>query len=277
MAVYLTSVAVFSRRSISIYDLSQAASENVFKQSINNAGAIALRSIMPFLNTDILYLDEPGVRSVRIRDAGDANPYVDEPGTKLDTFVQSWTASVTEDVLRRAVGIIEPRDGRYLLAIGTRVFVLSVFPRSKIEAWTYYEPGLEITEFTRIDNKLFARDTNSIHLYGGVSGNEYPGDATQDISIELPFISPKNPAEFKEWTGFDAACVGTWRVQALVDPGDEAKLIEIGRIVDTTYNHGGIGAVGESPLFAFKLTCTTGGATSVSSLEMHYESGDSEA
>ena len=276
MAVYQTKVAVFARKSIKIYSFSADAADNVFEQAIDNAGAVALRAIIPYFNTDILYLDQPGIRSVRVRDV-DANPYVDTPGDQLDPFIQEWISSVTEEAAQRAVGIIEPLDGRYLLAIDERIFVLSTFPKSKIEAWTYYEPGFIVTDFVRIDTKLYARDEDTIYLYGGISGSEYPDDNTQDIEVSLPFVSPKNPAEFKEWQGFDSACVGTWRVQALVDPNDESKLIEIGRVVNTTYNHGGIGAVGESTLFALKLTCDTGGATSISSLEVHYEAGDSES
>lgn len=276
MAVFQNYTAVFSQKDIRLYTISADATENALFQAIANSGVLAARSVASTSTTDLLFLDVPGVRSIRTQDVT-AGPYVDDTGTQLDTLFQEWAATVTERRLERAVAAIEPRDGRYLLAVGSRIFVLSSFPRSKIEAWTYYEPGFTVTDFVRVQRKLYARDTTKIYLYGGLTGEEYPDDDEQDISVELPFIGVKNPAEFKEWMGFDAACAGVWRVQALVDPNHENKLIEIGRITNTTYNHGGIGSVGESTLFALKLTCDTGGKVSISSLEMHYQGGDSEA
>ncbi len=275
MAVYQNDVAVFARSTVRTYSLSADATENALAQVVDNSGVVAPQSITPYFTSEVLYLDNPGIRAVRVRDL-DGKPYVDDTGTQIDSLVQEWKASVTENTVAQTPSAIEPLTGRYLLAIGERVFVLSYSPRSRIEAWSYYEPGFTISGFARVDARLYARDEDTIYLYGGVSGQEYPASADQDIVVETPFLSVKNPAEFKEWTGFDAAATNVWRVQVLVDPRDETKMIDIGRITGTTYNHGGIAAIGESTVFALRLTCTTGGRASLSSLQMHYESGDSE-
>lgn len=274
-AVYQGDVALFARSTVRTYSLSADSAENVLGQTVDNSGTVAPQSVAPYFTSEVLFLDNPGVRAVRVRDL-DSRPYVDDTGTQVDSLVQEWKASVTETVVERAVAAIEPLDGRYLLAIGERVFVLSYSPRSRIEAWTYYEPGFAISGFARIDTRLYARDEDTIYLYGGVSGGEYPDDDDQDIVVETPFLSVKNPAEFKEWTGFDAAVTNVWRVEVLVDSRDETKVVDIGRITGTTYNHGGIAAIGESTVFALRLTCETGGRASLSSLQVHYIGGDSE-
>lgn len=276
LSVYQTSVAVFAELSIRVYDLFADASLASLRQVLENCGTRAPRSIMPYFNSDLLYLDEPGIRSVQVRDVN-GNAFIEDTGTQIDPLVQDWIASLPEATVERAVAVIEPIDGRYMLAIDERIFVLSHFPRKKISAWTYYEPGFVVTDFARVARRLYARDTGTIYLYGGVDGDTYPDADEQEIEIELPFTGVKSPADFKNWTGFDCVCSGTWLIEMLVDSTDEAKKVTIGRVVDTTLNHGGIAAVGESTLFAVRATCASGGRATMSSLQVHYEGGDSES
>lgn len=267
---YQDSVAIFSRKSVSIYQIFANAQNNVFKNSLDNSGTIAPRSVTRFANSDVLYLDEPGIRSLRVREI-DGGAYVDDIGSPIDSVVTDWLKSLGEDTIQRAVGVIEPLDGRYMLAVGERIYVLSYFPSSKISAWSYYEPGFTVKDFLRAANRLYARDEDTIYLLGGTAGDEYPGANEQTPKISFPFISAKSPAKFKQWKSVDMACVGTWLVEMLLDPTDENSKVTIGRVTKTTFQLMDIAAIGDAPMFAAELTCNSAGYASFSGFIAHYE------
>lgn len=271
---YQTSVAIFARKSVRVYTLSTDAQENAFVQSIDNTGAIAPRSVIAYGNTDVFYLDDTGIRSIKARDASNA-AYVSDTGSSIDPFVQAWTATLSEDVIESAVAVIEPVDGRYWLAIGGRIFVLSYFPASKVNAWSHYEPGFTVSAFARIDRRLYARDEDTIYLYGGADGSTYPEASEQVSTVELPFMSAQKPATFKKWQGFDMACEGQWDVDLLCDPNDETKVINVGVITGTTYALPHIAVIGEFPLFAMKLVANGAGNAKISNMAFHYEATES--
>lgn len=275
-AQYQNSVAIFSRKAISIYDIFANAENNLFQRSLDNSGTVSPTSVTRFSNNDVLYLDSMGVRSLRVREI-DGGAYVDDIGSPIDPIVTEWMATLTGDVIERAVGIIEPIDGRYMLAIGERVYVLSYFPSSKISAWSWLEPGFQITDFARAGRQLFARDEDTIYLYGGQSGNEYPGANEQTPQVALPFVSARSPSTFKRWRSIDVACVGTWLVELLLDPTDESRKETVGRVTKTTFQLQDIASIGESPMFAPVLTCNSAGYASLSSFIAHYESTENES
>ena len=187
-APYQTSVVIFARKSVRVYSLSTDAQQNAFVQSIDNTGAIAPRSVLAYGNTDVFFLDETGIRSLKARDASNA-AYVSDAGSAIDPFVQAWIATLSDDVVENACAVIEPTEGRYWLAIGPRIYVLSYFPASKVNAWTHYEPGFTATALVRLDRRVFARDATTIYCYGGLSGEVYPGAGEFPATVELPFMS----------------------------------------------------------------------------------------
>jgi hypothetical protein len=278
LASYETSVAAFARSSIRIYNLFADAEENALVQPLDNTGTIAPNSVaaIPSPTGDVLYLDEPGIRALRVRDVN-SNAYVGDSGSQIDPLVTEWVSSLSEAVVGRAVGVIEPLDGRYMLAIGSRMFVLSYFPSAKINAWTYYEPGFTASAFARVNRRLYARDEDTIYLLGGPNGATYPDDDEQNVIVALPFAGAKNPAQFKNWKGVDVACENVWDIDLLVDPENDAKFINIGRINGTTYGLQDIAALGEHPQFAALLTCATAGFASLSSFIAHYDSDEEAA
>ncbi|HEY5798475.1 MAG TPA: hypothetical protein VIU82_26020 [Bosea sp. (in: a-proteobacteria)] len=270
IAPYQNSLAIFSQSQIRTYSINTDATLNSYEQTIENTGTFAPRSVVAYGNIDVFYLDMTGIRSIQSRDVTNA-PVVDDAGSAIDTFVQEWAASLSDDVVQRAVGAIEPIDGRFMLAIGERVYVLSYFPKAKITAWSYYEPGFAVSDFLRVRNRLYARDGDTIYLYGGRTGQTYPDAGETPIAAELPFANAQSIATFKQWLAFDMACSGTWHVDLLPDPNDETKTIEVGNISKTTYGLPDIAVVGEFPLFAMSLTCESGGRATLSNMAFHYE------
>lgn len=270
-APYGTQAAVFSRNAIHIWNISADAEENAIGQPLGNTGSLSARAILPFGNTDVFYLDEPGVRSLRSKDqTGEA--FAADVGNPLDTFLRDYLDTLTEAQIRRAVSVIGP-DGRFWMAVGERIFVLSFFPGSKITAWSYYEPGFEVEDFARIRNRIYARAGDTVYLYGGANGTTYPGAGEMIAEASTSFLTAQTPATLKQLTSFDIACTGQWSAQLLLDPNDENKFIDIGVLNRTTYNNpsGRIGIPAETTHMAIKLVCSSAGDATLSNVTVHYE------
>lgn len=268
-APYQTYFAIFSRGNVRVYDIQTDAELTDFRQEMDNTGTFAPNSVITYGNTEVFYLDDTGIRSLQVRDVTNA-AFVSDVGSAIDPLVAEWLATLTKDVQSKAVSVIEPIDGRFMIGIGSRIFVLSFFPSSKVNAWTFYEPGFTVTDFARVQRRLYARDTNTIYLYGGTDGATYPGAGEQTPVVELPFLTAQSAPDHKEWTGLDMGATGTWQMDMLIDPNDETKTIDCGKLTGVTYPLPDIAAVGEFPMFALTLTCTSAGAASLSNLALHY-------
>lgn len=270
-AEYSGRMAVFSPSSVRIYEISTDAQANALIQTLENTGTIAGRSVVAYGNNDVFYLDTTGIRSLRARDSSNA-AFVSDIGSSVDPFVRAWSDSQPEETVRRAVGVVEPIDGRFWLAIGSRIFVLSYFPGSKISAWSYYEPGFAVTDFARIRDQVFARAGNTIYLYGGLTGQEYPAFNEQVVEVETPFMSAQTPATMKMVTGFDMGCENTWDVDLLVDPNDATKLVNVGKVTKTTYPGPHVRVPARTSMVAVKLSCDRPGYATISNMAIHFES-----
>lgn len=269
-STYGSQAAVFSRNSVHIYDISTDATLNAIQNTLGNTGALAARSILPLGNLDVFYLDEPGIRSLKSHDqTGEA--YASDIGNPIDSFIRDYLDTLSEAQIRRAVAVIGP-EGRFWLAVGSRVFVLSYFPGSKIAAWTYLDPGFEISDLVRVRNKVYARSGNTIYLYGGAAGTTYPNDNEMTAEVSLPFVTAQAPAMVKQLTGFDASVTGEWEVTVLVNPNDENQFIDAGKITRTTYNERGhIGLPSQTTHVAPRFVCSTAGAATISTITLHYD------
>lgn len=271
---YQEFVAIFSRRSIRIYDFQTDAQLNVIVQPLANTGTYAARSTLAFGNTDTMYLADTGIRSLQIRDLANA-AFINDVGSAIDTFVQDFVRSIDSVTASEAVATLEPEADRYFLAVGPRIFVLSYFPSPKVAAWSYIEPGFTIQAFATANGVLYARDATTIYAYGGPRGDTYPGEGELVARVQLPFVSARKPATWKAWTGIDLGCSNTWRVELLVDPRDETKRVDIGRPTGPTFGQMDIKAVGNSPMIAVDLTCDSAGPATISSVVLHFEAEQS--
>lgn len=270
-APYGTQAAVFSRNAIHIWNIDTDAELNAIGQPLGNTGALASRAILPFGNLDVFYPDEPGIRSLRSKDqTGEA--FAADIGNPIDSFYRDHLDTLTEAQIRRAVSVIGP-EGRLWMAIGGYVFVLSYFPGSKITAWSFYDPGFEISDFARVRNKVYARSGNTIYLYGGADGTTYPDDDEMVAEVSTAFLTAQTLATIKQLTGFDIACTGEWVAKLLVNPNDENQYLDIGVLSRTTYNvsNGRIAIPGQTTHMALNLVCSKAGPATISSITLHYD------
>ncbi|WP_156137366.1 hypothetical protein [Methyloceanibacter caenitepidi] len=272
LAKYYNSAAIFSRQTITFYQLFVDATNNALDNSLESTGTVSARSAIPYGNNDVYYLSDSGIRSIRAREGTDT-PAVSDVGSALDPFVQEVMRAVDGDTLGRAVAIIEPIDGRYMLAVGDKIITLSYFPSSKITAWTYIEPGFSVTDFAKSGRELYSRAGDTIYIYGGFDGETYPDEDEQETVFETPFMAANDPAGKKQLTGFDAALEGDWVGKILVDPNDTQKVLNIpaGVLNRTTYHLPEIKIPGLTSHMAFRGTCASAGMRVFSSLAIHYD------
>lgn len=273
VAEYQGLLAVFTADRILLWTFSEDQTRNAYAQTLRSSGTRSPRSVVSVGSNDVFYLDAAsGIRSIRPRGVNDTAS-VQDVGTAIDSLVAEHIESVAGNAVESAVGVIEPVDGRYWLAIGDRIFVLSQFPSSKISAWSYYAPGFAIQQFVRLGTRLYARSGDTIHLYGGPSGDTYPAAGQMPVEVALPFLSADTPATPKQFRSFDLAGSGAWRVRLLADPNRDDSEVDVGVVDRTTYLDGSVGAEFISTHVAARLTCDSAGPAVLTSMAFHYDAG----
>jgi hypothetical protein len=212
------------------------------------------------------------VRSLRAR-TGTNIAGVNDVGTPIDTVISDWTKTLTDAQVEQSVSVVEPVDGRFWLAIGTRVFVFTYFPTKKISAWSYYEPGFAFTDLVTQLDRVFGRAGDTVYIYGGVDNNTYD---SAPVLCEFPFLSGGKPGTYKFIKGIDIAAQGAWNVRLLVNPEDENDWVDVGDISGTTFLQPNIAAVGHSSYIAPRLVNQAPGYASISQLGIYNDAADSE-
>jgi hypothetical protein len=269
LAEYSAYLAVYSNNAIRLWSLNTDATQISFYKTIANTGTLASRAIVSLGSDDVFYLSGTGIRDLRPHDVVNV-AFVNDIGTAIDPYVRSTVNSVNGVTLSQAVSVVEPIDGRVMMAIGGTIFVLSLFASSKINAWSYFNPGFQVTDWTVIGTQLYARSGNTIYLYGGTQGTTY-ADATVLTTAETPFLSANTPPNEKLIIDFDMASSGVWTIQLLTDPNDETKIITVGTATKVTYSEPNMGAAGRTTHFALKLTCQSAGFASISSFAVTFQ------
>ena len=269
-APYQNSLAVFSRRATQIWRVVAGDPvDNTPIQFLDNIGTMAPRSAVNFGELDVFFLSDTGIRSLRARDASNA-AVVFDVGTSIDPLVIAQLKAETEVTAAKAVGVIEPREGRYLLAIGNQVYVYSFFPASNISAWTTYEPGFAISDWAIQTNQLYCRSGNTIYLYGGDTGDDYDNSPAE---VELSWFDADKPAHRKRFHGIDLSCEGAWEIEYSTDPVSN-QFVTAGYVTGQNFSLPAFGIAGYGTHIGVKLSSNDTTATKLSSAAIHFEFTD---
>jgi hypothetical protein len=270
MAPYQNFLAVFARRATQIWSVVAGDPvSNVPVQILDNIGTVAPRSAINFGELDVFFLSDTGIRSLRARDASNS-AVVYDVGTSIDPLVITRMKTLSEANLAKCCGVIEPREGRYMLAIGSEIFVYSFFPASNISAWTTYEAGFTVSEWAVQESKLYARSGNTIYLYGGDAGETYD---TSEASVELSWLDADKAAHRKRFHGIDASCEGTWQIDYSTDPVSN-QFVLAGHVIGQNFSLPSFGIAGYGTHVGFKFTSTDASAAKMSSFACHFEFTD---
>lgn len=269
LANYFDDLAVFSKNNVQVWFVDPDPDQNAQLQVLNNTGAIAPNSVVEFGDNDVFYLSESGIRSLRARDSSNA-AFVNDVGIQIDDIIQ---AKILEDsiIASEAQGVLEPREGRYLLAIGSTVYVFSFFPSSKVSAWTTYELPFTVKWWAYSGQLVACRSENAIYQLGSVAGKVYDGS---EATVIVPFLDAGTPANAKAWVGIDAAAEGTWKVYAALDINQPDEFIEIGSLQGSTFNNMDMPAIGNSTHISLKFVSEDADGAKLGSVAIHYILGE---
>lgn len=272
IANYNNNLAVFSERTVQVWFVDVDPASNQLLQVLNNTGAISPQSVQEIGDSDVFYLSESGIRSLRARDSSNA-AFASDIGNPIDTLVLK---ELNENRLQAidSKGVLEPRDGRYMLAIGARIYVFSFFPASKVSAWSIYEPGFTVTDWAIVGRYLYCRaDNGKLYLLGGLSGVEYDSSVVRAV---VPYVSAQRPATSKEFMGLDLALENVWTVSIATDPNAPTAFQTVATVEETTMAKGKVRFQARSTHLAVKLECAEPGPAKIGSLLIHYEGGGSQ-
>lgn len=264
--IYQGNLAVFSKRAVQIWLVDEDPANNRPLQTLPNIGTNAPKSVTSIGETDVFFLALSGVRSLRARDSSN-NAFVYDIGTPIDEPLKEYLGTLTETQRANAVGVIEPKDGRYWLAVGDRVYAFSFFPSSKVSAWSTYEPGLEFTHWAIVDDRVWGRAGNKMYLYGGADGDTYD-DA--EVEIILPWVSAKTPATMKEVTGIDIALQGEWDIYVGTAPDAPTEYTLAHTVDRASFTLGRLPNVGQTTHVGLKLKHQKAEAAKISGVMVHY-------
>lgn len=274
IAPYFQNLAVFGKDAIQIWfnDPDPDVSSRV--QVLNNTGTVAGKSVVEIGDSDVFYLARSGIRSLKSRDSSNAG-YVGDIGNPIDDLIVA-DMNVNVSTTANTCGIVDPRDGRYLLAIGDKVYVFSYFPSSQVSAWSIYEHGFvdgdgntePITDWAYDGQELLCRAGDKIYSLGGELNDEYDDSV---VTIQLPFLDAKNPASDKMWTGLDAVCTGDWEISTGSDPTDINIYETAATINKPTYGMGRVGLSSTSTHIALRMVNTSSGAATLGNIAVHYD------
>lgn len=282
LAKYQQYVAVFAERVIQIWNFDSDPTQNTQRQVLNNTGTASPRSVTQFGDNDLFYLDESGLRSLKARDASNAAATSDI-GVPVDSLITSVLQALSAEQRSRVIGLIEPRDGRFWLIMGSRIFVFSFFGGAKISAWSEYTAStqsgdtvttFEITDAVVFQRRVYVRAGDTIYVYGG-TGVDLTYD---DIEAEawLPYLDANTPTRAKAFEGVDAAVTGTWEVRVALDPTNLSASDKVATISKTTYGLDKLGGLGRSTHIGLRFKSKGSGAAKVSSAVIHYAGEEDE-
>jgi hypothetical protein len=243
LAPYDLYTAVFGRDVVLIWYFDIDPNLSRKNQTLNNTGTMAPRSVTQFGDGDLFYLDSTGIRSLRARDSSNSAATTDI-GSPIDDLIAEHLATLSATAVTNATGLIEPRDGRFWLAVGDRIYVFSYFAANKVSAWTEYRPGFVIENMVRWRDRVWLRSGDTIYVYGSLP--DAPFQYSDDVNAEawLPYLDADMPAKQKTLTGVDAAVRGSWEIRAAMDPTDENASDILARVDRTTFGLGDLPAQG---------------------------------
>jgi hypothetical protein len=272
VALYQGNVASFSRRTIQLWSIDTDPANNRQGQILANTGSFGQKSVISVGDIDVFYLSDSGVRSIRARDSSNS-AVVNDVGTPIDGLVLSDIANMTFDQKAKCPAVIEPIDGRYWLAIGSKIYVYSYFPSSSVAAWSTYDSGHNFTEFTTKDGKVYGKEGKNVYVYGGLDGNTYDNS---EIEVILPYLDGGKPAHMKTLLGLDMTCEGEWAVEIGMDPVAPDARDLVATVSQPTFTLGRIQATGMGTHVGIRMTSNSDGYARLANLIAHFDFNESD-
>jgi hypothetical protein len=230
LEVFYNKVAVFARLATQLWTLDPDPTLDNLEQVIR-IGTLAARSVHQFGTGDILFLSDSGVRSLKSQTVT-ITAAVSDVGSAIDPILTALIRT-NPDACAQATATVQPVAGRYWLAIGNQIFVLSYFPAGDITAWSTFSPGFQVYEFAVVNNRVFVRgENNRLCAYGGVDNQTY--DDCQ-VHVRTPHMAVEEPTQRKRVQSVDVMCQGAWSVSMGMLPNNTELFELVANVQDNTF------------------------------------------
>lgn len=278
MAPWNTGIAFVAKSYIQTWTIASDPTKNVVLSTVDNTGGIAAHGIINSGNIDTFYFSPSGIRSLRQQNIN-GQPYATDVGDNIDTLVQGDLTTLNSAVLSSSVAAVNPFDGRVWFWIGQKIYVLSNYPASKVEAWTWYDmSALMGSSFTPgnmdvVGRRVLLRSADTIYIYGGDSGIDYdtgPSDA-YNVDLELPFMHAGRISDKKTATAYNVGAVGAWDAFMKSNPNDTTVEDALGSIQDFTYDNPTYAMGIQSTHFAPRFHSTAVGPAKICNFSFDFE------
>lgn len=268
LEIYYKQMAAFARTTTQLWNLDPDPAQNSIDQVLR-IGTMAPRSVKQFGTGDVLFLSDSGIRSLKAINASMAAA-VNDVGSPIDKIMIKLVRT-EYDAVTRAVAEVMPMSGRYWLAIGSTVYVLSYFPAAKISAWSTYSVNFPIEFLTTCMNRAIMRSGDVLMMYGGPSGVDY--DYSQ-VTVVTPMMSADTPTTWKKPISIDLMVQGVWALQAgmLANNPDAREMV--GTFNGQTYSLQSIPYAGYGTHIGLTLTTTDASAALLGSITVNFLKAD---
>lgn len=268
MEVYYSQMAIQARLQTQLWTLNPDLTQDQIGQLLR-IGTVAAHSIVQFGTGDVLFLSDSGVRSLHAMNINLAAS-VEDAGSAIDLILTPLIAS-NFAAASEAYAVVQPIQGRYLLALADTIYVLSYFPGGNITAWSTFKPGFNTLRLARVQNQIYAEDDQrNITLYGGVDHQTY--DSCQ-VTVRTPHHSADAPTENKRIKSIDVMCQGQWSLSVGMLPNNTDLFELVGNIVDNTYGAMSIPFAGYGTHFGIQMVSAAPGPALLAAIHVNIQEG----
>lgn len=225
-------LAIFTQRSTQLWKMDPDPVLNRRVTTIQNMGSYAGAAVVGYIDGNVAFLSRQGIRTLRLGDDA-VRATTDDIGTLIDEFVQNLLHGKSLAELARGTAVVDPREGRMILSIGTTALVFSYHPKSRVSAWTVWDLPVEA--------KYWIVQNDELLLYGidrSVWSYAYREFDDTEARVVLPAHDAKNPMAAKFWESMDIASEGRWRVYVHDDARTLTNPQLIGEMEGTTFQKG---------------------------------------
>jgi hypothetical protein len=271
LAVYQGNLAVFMRDTIQIWRVDPDPTKLQLLQVLSNIGALAPRSVMSFGDSDVFFLSDTGLRSLRARDSSN-NAITSDIGTPIDLLLHQLREQFPNET-QNARSMIEPDSGRYWLSIEKQIYVFTFFPGSKVSAWTRLLSNVAFTDLETLGDVAVLRSGDVLYTYDNSAG-AYGSDYLCEVT--LPMLDAGDPSTFKNLEGFDIVCYGAWAARLGTDAANPDNRELIATIDKPSYGMERIAVTGYGTHFGINLRHQAAGPASLASLLLHFARGEND-
>ena len=268
LELYYKQMAAFARTTTQIWNLDPDPASNSIDQVLR-IGTVSPRSVKQFGTGDVLFLSDSGIRSLKAINASMAAA-VNDVGSPIDKLmidlIRTQYGAVTQ-----AVAEVAPMSGRYWLAIGNTIFVLSYFPAAKISAWSTYSLPFAPEFLTTCVNRVVARAGDELYMYGGADGITYDNSLA---TVVTPMMSADTPTTWKKPISIDLMCQGLWTLQAGMLANSPGARELVGTFDGQTYSLQSIPYAGYGTHIGLTLTTTDPSPALLGSITVNFLKAD---